>query len=171
MTRKLTFSHPSLPVRTVIRFLCNAILMQRVCAWVSVKFHIQSTLNWWTGRAIERKISWQLSMQITWTRLKRKSKKQLRRRNTGQSCQERNQHNFVPRVSNHFGRRETLETRLKSETRERARSSSTSSLGFSLLPRGKREREPCTTTFVCLYCLSFAAWFTVEHLLFSLSFC
>lgn len=34
-----------------------------------------------------------------------------------------------------------------------------------------RERESCTTTFVCLYCLSFAAWFTVEHLLFSLSFC
>lgn len=90
-------------------------------------------------------------VKITWTRLKRKSKKQLRRRNTGQSCQERNQHNFVPRVSNHFGRRETLERRLKSETRERARSSSTSSLGFSLLPRGKRERT--LHNYVCLFVL------------------
>lgn len=54
-------------------------------------------------------------------------------------------------MSSHFGRRETLETRLKSETRERARSSSTSSLGFSLLPRGKRERT--LHNYVCLFVL------------------
>lgn len=154
MTWKLTFSHPSPPVSTV----------GQVWRFISSQ-HLTG------GRDGRSNVRSRDSCQITWTRLKRRSKRQLRRRNTGRSSQERNQHNFVPRVSLHFGRRETLETRLKSETRECARSSSTSSLGFFLVPRGKREREPCTTTFVCLYCLSFAAWFTVEHLLFSLSFC
>lgn len=135
MTWKLTFSHPSPPVSTV----------GQVWRFISSQ-HLTG------GRDGRSNVRSRDSCQITWTRLKRRSKRQLRRRNTGRSSQERNQHNFVPRVSLHFGRRETLETRLKSETRECARSSSTSSLGFSLVPRGKREREnPAQLRlFVCI---------------------